>query len=704
MLWLRTLLFVSPLVLAFGATLLFRQVSRLELSRETDALTCAIREPVGYLNPLAPQTGVTREITDLVFDPLLVRDGDFELQPHILDSWQFRTVVTIRCASEEAAGDAEARLRAGEYLAEGMTLLGLDRVGSVLTVVLEGFGPDPAERLLDRFDPAYPGDFLLVRLEVRNSVRESFESFLGQSVEKGRIKMLDYDGDTAVNLFLGGDTDSLLEELNLYYESNRSLEPEIEVVGERCHTSVHEAELRLRRDVRWHDGASLTVDDVLFSYETLTQPDSPLPLASSFRYVERIEKLDDHRLLVICGDTPATLMESWEKLPVLPAHLLGGEADRDTWTAFFESPVGCGPYRVARPRLRGGGIELVANESYFPGAPLQKRLVYREFESLEAKLLALRSGRIDTLVPDRRFRDWAERNPGVVRRLRCRRHIQHFVAWNLDRPPLDRREVRLALARAVDLDAVLRDTATRFQAPVKSLFHPAAPWVDEPMPLPSHDLAAAEKLLEENGYSYDERRGVRVDDEGEPFALRLTVNQGSEEQKRLARSLANQWAAIGVAVEIEPRPWSEILEDRLRPRDFDAVMLTWELPRERDRWATWHSGSAGGGGGNVFGLESATVDERVERLHYATEPEAVERAATRLQREIARLQPCLFVCDSGRILWLRENAIEVRRPGETGEEGGSEPAVGELGLERVRPWWVRKDGGPEEAIFPGGER
>lgn len=690
MLWLRALFFASPLAMVLGALWLFDRVTELQLSDDSEALIYAIEEPIGYLNPLVPQTGITREVTDLLFEPLLVRDDDLNLRPNLIDSWTSRTLITIRCAGEEAAGEAESKLRSGEYLDEDMELLDVEREENVLMIVLNGFDSTLEARLVENFDQENLGDYLLVRLTVTNSVRNSLEAFLSASVEKSQIAMLEYEDDRTANMFVrGGDIDLFLRELTLYYESNASLDPRIEEVGEKCHTSYREMLMTLRSDVRWHDGTPFTVDDLIFSYNELTRPDSPFGFAGSFWFVEELKKVDPYRLRIACGDTPAIMMESWEKLPVIPKHLMQGGIENSDWIEFFRKPVGNGPYRIAG-RRRDGGIELAANEMYFRGAPFQSEVIYRQIGSLESVLLSLRSDQIDALIPDERFTDWSERNPGVMRELRCLPRYQHFVAWNLDRPPLDQRAVRIAMARAVDLDAVLRDTATQFQTPTTSLFFPGMPYVGDPMHLPVHDPRSAERDMEESGFAMDETKGVRVSGDGVPLKFTLTVNEESEEHLRLAGALTEQWASIGVTVVVEPMSWNRILTERLATRNFDAVMLEWEIPFERDRFATWHSSSIDAGRGNFCGLRNQIVDETLEQLRYEDDPDAVKVLTGRLNGEIGGLQPCFFVCDSGRVLSLRRNGMEAIRPVKEGEPMVRPIGVGKAGLQNVRPWWVRK--------------
>lgn len=690
MFWPRSIIFAASLLLVFGGIWLLEKVSARELSSETGAMGYAIREPVGYLDPLVPSTGTTGEITDLIFDPLLIRDDELQLRPHLLKSWTSQTVVTVRCSSEEAAGESEAKLRSGEYLPDKMEMLALDRAGSVLTVVFKGMERGLEERLVAKFDPENLGDYLLVRVSLKHSVQDSFEAFLKGSVEKTQVRMIEYVGEREVNLFVRGDTDLFLRELNLYYEANRSLDPLIEVRGEQCYTAVREMVMELREGVRWHDGQPFSSADVLFSFNELTRPDSPLPLAASFAFVGELKALTPLRLQVECREVPATMMESWEKLPVLPAHLLSSLGDATALAAFFTNPVGTGPYQLAT-RSQDGGVELVANERYFRGAPLEKKVSYRLFSSLESILLALRSGTVDVIVPDERFTDWSRRHPGLVTALRGEPRIQHFVAWNLERPPLDRNPVRLALAKAVNLTEILRDSATDFEEPVTSLFRPGIPYSDSLMTLPLYDLGGAETLLDAEGYKRKESTGIRTDGSGEPLTFTLAVNEANAEHRRLARALAEQWAAIGVTVDVQEMKWTELLSARLLTRDFDAVLLSWEIPFERDRYRVWHSSEAGPGAGNVSGLRNQVVDELLEQLRREVDPARVKGATARLQDLIADLQPCFFICDSGRILMVRSDGLEIARPEGAGGGGVLPLAIGRSGLEGSRPWWVRRE-------------
>lgn len=678
MFWLRWLFFSSPFWLGLGGIWLFRAVADFQLERESDALVHAIDGPVGYLSPLAPADGVTGEIADLVFEPLLRRDAGLQLKPNLLERWTSRTVVTIRCESEEAAGEAEARIRAGEIPKTGPRPVALERVGSVLVAAYEGAGESPEKALLDDLPPELLGDYELIRIEADHSVDELVEAWLKGSLERSQVRMIDYRGERLAHLFVKGAVERVADDLRRYLASNPSVEADLELAGHRCHTVSRELVLEFRTGVKWHDGHEFTAEDVAFSFRFLTGPDSPLPLAQRFDFVDSVEALDSRRLRVACREIPATMPESWESLPVLPAHLLARAPDPlKALDTLSDSPVGLGPYRFERRRDDGGAV-LAAWSGYHRGCPREPKIRYRRFPSLESVLFSLRRGELQAIEPDQRFLEWSRRNPGTVETVRDRARFQHLVMWNLDREPLNDLKVREALARAVDPAAVLRDGATTFETPATSLYSPGVPFVAEPMLLPLHDPRGAARLLEESG------KAIR---------LSLLVNAGHAEHRRLAEALAEQWRSVGAEVAVEPVEWADLVSRRLPERDFDAVLVSWELPMGRDLGQIWHSSEAGPGGGNLSGLKDEEVDRLLERLRHEADPAEVHGAVAALQRALMKQHPCLFVCDTGRILTLRQGGLEMHRPDDAGD--GVEPlAVGKDGIRGSRPWWVRRN--PEQ--------
>ncbi len=71
----------------------------------------------------------------------------------------------------------------------------------------------------------------------------------------------------------------------------------------------------LRKGVLWHDGAEFTSDDVIFTYASVINPETPTPYGSNYGRVEKVEAIEEPY---------APALESWG-MGIIPKHLLEGK-------------------------------------------------------------------------------------------------------------------------------------------------------------------------------------------------------------------------------------------------------------------------------------------------------------------------------------------------------------------------------------------
>ena len=106
----------------------------------------------------------------------------------------------------------------------------------------------------------------------------------------------------------------------------------------------------LRPEARWHDGTRLTVDDVIFSFETFRarDPVSGAPYNINdyliFQDISQIYKLNDQSILFKFDHPNRDLMGFIASTPILPRHFwMNLDVHRQT----IEKPLGSGPYKIA---------------------------------------------------------------------------------------------------------------------------------------------------------------------------------------------------------------------------------------------------------------------------------------------------------------------------------------------------------------------
>jgi peptide/nickel transport system substrate-binding protein len=135
---------------------------------------------------------------------------------------------------------------------------------------------------------------------------------------------------------------------------------------------------KLRDDVVWSDGEPFTAEDVRFTWEYITHPDSSAGTVSYYEPIEDVEVVDDHTVTIHFKEPSAIWFVPFSggrTGEVLPKHILQdfvGSTSRDA--PFNLTPIGTGPYKVAEFRP-GDQTHFEINENYrFADKPYFKRI------------------------------------------------------------------------------------------------------------------------------------------------------------------------------------------------------------------------------------------------------------------------------------------------------------------------------------------
>jgi len=703
----RLFCLLIPVAIVAGVVWLWQELGRLSIETPT-ALVVAVREDPGALNPLQPSSGFQREITDLVFEKLFRRDDEMLMRGHLAERWELRQRVSF--FFRDAVGAAAAvtkleELRAAkdeQWLRWGVKTF--EQKDDALELVIGNHELGGIEEMDKLFDEKTRFPVTRIQLTVKDSAKESFELFRRDAVEKAQIRHVVFDEANQVGVIsAAGEVDLFQRELELFYRANENLQPVLEPLGVVKFVVEPEVRLHLGEGITWHDGTPFSADDVVYSYREVARPGSSSALKPWFASVIAVEALEPRLVSVTLREPYAPLMESWEALPILPAHLLAGaaagEAER---AAFFDQPVGTGPYRVAA-RVPGKSLTLQAFDDYFRGVAQQEEIRYEVIADHAARAIGFRLRQIDVLRPDdvervvMRSDDRVEEIDGVPR-------TQSFVAWNLRREPFPDGRVRTALAHMIDVPTLVKTAVGQESQVCRGIFYPNLWLCPEEMDVPGFDVEKAHAILAEAGWSLvadadDDDESGKIQQkwlrnaDGDALSFRLLVDAGNAEHRDVAATLVRAWRNAGVRAEVETRPWLEMITEALDPRDFDAMLLSWELSFRRDQSQLWHSSQvdAADGGGNFSGLRNQIVDDLLDQLKTETDPAAVQSLAVELQSLLWTLKPCLFLYESGEVVMARRDILRERRPLMDGRRSDQAVTAPPAGLVVSRPWWVKRE-------------
>ncbi len=350
----------------------------------------------------------------------------------------------------------------------------------------------------------------------------------------------------------------------------------------------------------WSDGASLTADDSLFSYE----------LALSLYPAAQPERVDRTQAYQVLDETTI----QWSGLPgdlggayqdkffsPLPRHVwsLYGAQDLPTLELAARTPLGWGPY-VIDEWVAGDHITLHRNPNYFragEGLPYFDNLVFRfTFTDAEA-VEALQAGECDLVDSTALNNLHSDALNGFASAGQGQVLYQGGVAWDLlvfgirpydaQRPaffanPL----VRQAVARCIDRQAVLDTLGEGMWQSADAYLSPAHPLYQAPAANYAYDVQAGMALLDQAGWLDQDgdpatprtASGVLGFVDGTPLAINYLVSEDSERQG-VAQAVRGMLAQCGVQVNVEARPAQEYLAagpaGPVFGRNFDLAQLAW---------------------------------------------------------------------------------------------------------------------------------
>lgn len=397
---------------------------------------------------------------------------------------------------------------------------------------------------------------------------------------------------------------------------------------------------KLRRGVKWQDGAPFTAQDVLFTYRVMVDPKTPTAYSGNYLQVKKAAAPDDYTFRVTYPQPFAPALESWG-LNILPRHLLEGKDI--TKSPLARKPVGTGPYRFVEWKA-GEKIVLSYNPDYFEGRVYLNGYIYVIKPDLATMFLELKAGNIDRmgLTPLQYTRQTAY--PKFDRMYKKYRYLPFsyiYLGYNLDEPRFKDRRVRQALTLAINkkeiIDGVLMGLGRESYGPYK----PGTWYYNPKVPKFSYNPAQAKVLLAEAGWQPGPD-GILAKD-GRPFEFTILTNQGNDIRVRTAEIIQRRLQEIGIRVKIRTVEWATFLKQFIEKGRFEAVLLGWNTGPDPDQYDIWSSTKTKPGELNFIHYRNPEVDKLLNEGRHTFDKEKRRQAYFRLQEILAEDQPYTFL-------------------------------------------------------------
>ena len=359
------------------------------------------------------------------------------------------------------------------------------------------------------------------------------------------------------------------------YDENGKLIPALAVSWKPLNDTTWE--FKLRKNVRFHDGAPFTADDVAFTLKRVPNvPNSPSSFATFTKPIIDVTVVDPHTI-VFKTASPHVLLPSDMSQVLIVSKAVGEKATTDDYNA-GRATVGTGAYKFVE-YTANQRVVMKANYGYWRGEEPWDKITFKMLVNPAARVAALLSGDVEMIetVPtadiaklekDKKFA-LSDKVSNRVIYVHLNQHQNKAPVFMADKsgkpleknPLLDVR-VRRALSMAINRDAIVSRVMEGRAVAASQLLADQFFGTSKKIKTTKYDPEGAKRLLAEAGY---------------PNGFAMTIhgpNNRYINDAAIAQTIAQFYAKIGIDVKVDTMP-SSVYFTRATKLEFSYMLLGW---------------------------------------------------------------------------------------------------------------------------------
>jgi len=455
---------------------------------------------------------------------------------------------------------------------------------------------------------------------------------------------------------------------------------------------------KLKQNVKWHNGLPFSADDVVFTIQSIQNPEFKSPLYSSMAGV-LVKKIDNYTVefklpepfapfpsLLTFGILPK---EVWMDIPATTAPL----ADLNT-----KNPIGTGPFKIKSFKKDSRGnikaYTLTRNKNYYNGAPFIETITFKFYPDLLTAIEALNNNNIDGInyLPQ----DYQEKITKKTLKLHHLSLPQYSaIFFNQQKNiALENIDIRQALTMAIDrkklVNQILNQQGKIIYGPILPGFIGYNPDITKF----NYNPTKAKELIQNSGWkkitlaeynAYQEKikKQAKAKEEKEKSnekestksepALEQTKNLtepetqnqktkqdffwqkkdlilnitlttvDNPETSKVAQLIQDYWQKIGVQVKLEIVPKQLLLTQIIKPKNYQALLFGQIVGQDPDPYAFWHSSQIEDPGVNLALYNNKKVDTLLEEARTSSNPEERAQKYLEFQNILKQDLPAIFL-------------------------------------------------------------
>lgn len=329
------------------------------------------------------------------------------------------------------------------------------------------------------------------------------------------------------------------------------------------------------RDAKFHDGAPVTAEDVIYSLQRPGNIQSPAPFTTYTKAITGMEAVDD-KTVRLKTEKPYPLLPL-DLSRVLIVEKKVAEANDTQAMNLGNGVIGTGPYKFVS-FTPDEQLSLTRNDDYWGDAPAWQNVQIRVISDDAARTSALLSGGVDAIenvpTPDierMRGEDGVNFASG-----KSQRFVFLFLDSGRDQPPgvtgkdgqplaenpLKDPRVRKAINLSINRQAIADRVMMGLAYPSNNIVFDGGEGFVADLENPPYDPEKAKALLAEAGY---------------PDGFKLSIaspNNRMINDEKVVQAVAQMLTRVGIETAVDAMPFS-VIASRGQKGEFGVSMMSW---------------------------------------------------------------------------------------------------------------------------------
>jgi len=405
---------------------------------------------------------------------------------------------------------------------------------------------------------------------------------------------------------------------------------------------------QLKNDLTWQDGKPLTTDDIVFTINLIQKPGLNIVHRAAWEGV-KVEKISDQEIRFTLKKAYSGFLDN-TTIGILPEHVWS-DSNRPESVVFSDynvKSVGSGPYQITDITRDSTGLPqsytLKPFAGYALGEPKISTLVLHFYSDTEEMISAYQHGEIESLSGISAVQaEKLEQENANVRSILLSRTFAVFLNRNL--PALADKNIRQALSLAVDRSQLIEQVLAGNGSALYNPIPPGSLGFLEEKISSSSDLTKADQLMSKAGWKRDmDKVWTITDSKGKTTRLEFNLaTSDTPELKATAETLTAQWRAWGAIANISIYELSDLDQNLIRPRKFEALLFGEVVGRDPDLYPFWHSSQRLTPGLNITQYANSVTDKLLEQARQADQLDDRAEINKKFQMELAKDTPAIFL-------------------------------------------------------------